>query len=196
MSELRGFEPGDERALAEICVRTAAFGADARGVLGDDSLWGEVFALPYPTHDPRYSFVVADSSGRPQGYVVSTPDTDAFEEFFRDEWWPARRPAESGARSERERALLSYADARGTSRIPWAREYPAHLHIDLLPDLQGQGWGRRLMGAVADALRADGVPAVHLVASAENTRAVCFYEKLGWTRLESTPHDAAFGLRL
>ena len=40
---------------------------------------------------------------------------------------------------------------------PYAAEYPAHLHIDLLPELQGQGWGRRLIDTLVAALRERGV---------------------------------------
>ena len=34
--------------------------------------------------------------------------------------------------------------------------HPAHLHVDLLPRLQGQGWGRRVMDAISDRLAAAG----------------------------------------
>ena len=39
MPHLRPFRPGDEPALAEICLRTADTGADGAGILTDDDLW-------------------------------------------------------------------------------------------------------------------------------------------------------------
>ncbi len=77
----------------------------------------------------------------------ATPDTDAFEEWFRDEWWPqfADRWPRPGEERSRQDGILRYAYGRRPGREPYADGYPAHLHIDLLPELQGQGWGRRLI---------------------------------------------------
>ncbi|GHS89166.1 hypothetical protein AGMMS50218_14780 [Actinomycetota bacterium] len=60
-------------------------------------------------------------------------------------------------------------------------QYPAHLHIDLLPRAQGGGLGRRLITALADALRERGVPGVHLGVEARNTGARAFYARIGFT---------------
>ncbi len=92
--------------------------------------------------------------------------------------------------------MLAYAYGRRPGVEPFARHYPAHLHIDLLPELQGQGWGRRLIEALRDRLRAAGVPGVHLVAAGTNAGAIAFYERLGFTRLDAPADVAAFGMLL
>ncbi|MBZ4487963.1 GNAT family N-acetyltransferase [Microbacterium sp. cx-55] len=196
MSRIRPFRVGDEADLADICVRTAAAGADATGALSDDGIWAEIFVLPYVARHPDTAFVV-EGEGRVLGYAVAAPDTVAFEEWFRSEWWPVRaaRFAREGA-DPREAGLLAYADARGSRVDPRAAKYPAHLHIDLLPDLQGQGFGRALIERLGETLRSRGVTGVHLVASAENTAAVGFYDRLGFTRLPSAAGEQAFGLIL
>lgn len=198
MARIRPFRNGDESALAEICLRTADAGTDGTGILDDDDLWADLFVLPYVARHPEHAFVVEDESGSARGYAVATPDTVAFEEWFRDQWWPRRgarwpRPEQEDSRQD---GLLLYAYGRGDQDERYAAEYPAHLHIDLLPELQGQGWGRRLIGAVVDSLRDRGVSALHLVASAENTGALAFYERLGFAALPSSPGSQAFGLRL
>lgn len=196
MTRIRGFRAGDEGDLADICVRTADAGADATGILADDRIWSEIFVLPYVARHPELAFVV-ESDGRVLGYAVAAPDTAAFEDWFHDDWWPVH-----GARFERPGAgprdvdVLAYADARRAGREPYAADYPAHLHIDLLPALQRDGWGRRLVGAVVDALRERGVPGVHLVAPADNRGALAFYDRLGLTRLDSRAGVQAFGMRL
>jgi ribosomal protein S18 acetylase RimI-like enzyme len=197
MNRIRPFRAGDEAALADICLRTADAGTDATGVLTDDGIWAEIFVLPYVARHPGTAFVVAGESGDPLGYVVAAPDTRAFEEWFRTEWWPARgaRFSRPGGNA-RERAILAYADARGTGDEPYADRYPAHLHIDLLPELQGQGLGRGLVDRVCEALRLAGVPGLHLVASADNTAALAFYDRLGFARLPSAPDVQAFGRAL
>lgn len=197
VSRIRPFHVGDEPALTEICLRTADGGGDATGVLGDDTIWADIFVLPYVARHPDAAFVVATDDGRVAGYAVAAPDTRAFAEWFRTEWWPAHgaRFARPGA-TAREREILGYADRRSGAGEAYAEEYPAHLHIDLLPELQGQGWGRRLIAEVIAALRAQGVPALHLVATAENAGALVFYDRVGFHRLPSEPGSQAFGTRL
>jgi len=81
--------------------------------------------------------------------------------------------------------------------LPEVDEYPAHLHIDLLPRLQGQGIGRSLIATLVEALQERGVPGLHLTMDAANTGAAAFYERLGFTPLSSsTPEEPALGLRL
>lgn len=198
MTRIRPFRPGDEAALAEICVKTGDAGADATGIFDDDSLWGEIFVLPYASRYPEYAFVVEADEGRVVGYLVAAADTRAFEDWFHDVWWPARAarwPLPETVTS-RQDATLTYAYGRIGGAETYGDRYPAHLHIDLLPELQGQGWGRALIETLIAALRADGVTGVHLVASGANTGALAFYERLGFARLASPPDSPAFGMAL
>jgi ribosomal protein S18 acetylase RimI-like enzyme len=192
---IRPFRPGDEPALADVCLRTADSGADATGVLADDDLWAEVFVLPYVARHPDLAFVVETDDGRVAGYIVSAPDTRAFEEWFRTQWWPrhAQRWPQPDEERTRQDGVLRYAYARRAGAEPYGDTYPAHLHIDLLPELQGQGWGRRLIDTLVEALRERGVTGLHLVAGAENAGAVAFYERIGFTPLPSHEGVRAFG---
>jgi ribosomal protein S18 acetylase RimI-like enzyme len=58
--------------------------------------------------------------------------------------------------------------------------YPAHLHIDLLPEARGIGAGSQLMRSWLDRLRASGVPGCHLQTMAENTSAIAFFTTCGF----------------
>jgi ribosomal protein S18 acetylase RimI-like enzyme len=198
VSRIRSFQPGDEPDLAEVCLRTADAGADATGLLEDDALWAEIFVLPYAARHPEFAFVVEAEDGRVIGYAVGTPDTRSFEAWFRDRWWPrfAERWPEPAQERTRQDGLLRYAYARAPGAEPYGDTYPAHLHIDLLPEAQGQGWGRRLIETLVAALRDAGVTGLHLVASADNTGAVAFYRRLGFTPLPSPAGAQAFALDL
>jgi len=197
MARVRPFAPGEEAALADICVRTAETGGDATGILDDDGLWAAIFALPYVQRHPDLAFVAETDDGRVAGYVVCAPGTRAFEDWFHDEWWPRHEPAyRRPGVNARQTDLLRYAGERRGGASPYADEYPAHLHIDLLPELRGRGWGRRLVATLADALRARGVPGLHLVADAANAGALAFYDRLGFVRLPSRTGEQAFGMRL
>lgn len=198
MPHIRPFHPGDEPALAEICLKTADAGADGTGILDDDRIWAEIFVLPYVRRHPDLAFVVEADDGRVGGYAVATDDTDAFEAWFRDEWWPergARWPKPEGEGSRQDGTLI-YAYSRAPGAEPYAARYPAHLHIDLLPELQGQGWGRRLIDRIVATLRARGVTGLHLVASADNAGALAFYPRVGFAPIPSHEGVQAFALNL
>jgi ribosomal protein S18 acetylase RimI-like enzyme len=194
--EIRPYQPADRDGVALVCVRTAAGGGDATGVYSDDTLMPEVFALPYVDYAPELAYVVSEGR-RVLGYVLGVADTAAFIEWWKREWAPgfaARHPS-PGAPTGHEPAFTEaeLIDA-GTNpermRIAELDEYPAHLHIDLLPELQGQGYGRRLIDTLRAALAARGVPAVHLGMDAANTGARAFYDRMGFHELPSSRPEA------
>jgi ribosomal protein S18 acetylase RimI-like enzyme len=198
MTSLRPFASGDEAALAEICLLTAAAGEDATGVLEDDDIWANLFVLPYVAHDPEFGFVVEADDGRVVGYVVATPDTDVFENWFQAVWWPRfadRWPEPNGQRTPQD-GLLTYAYSRKAGSNDHVTEYPAHLHICLLPEAQRAGWGRRLIETEQDRLRRAGVHGLHIVPVSDNLGALAFYRRLGLTALPPEPGLQPFGVKL
>lgn len=190
---IRPFEPADVADLADVCLRTGAAGEDASHLHASPTLLANVYAVPYARHDPSLALVV-DNGRRVVGYVLATADTRAFAEWFSGVWWPSARPdpvAESDA------ALVTSADDPDRMLLADVDRYPAHLHIDLLPEAQGQGLGRRLMNEMFDRLRERGVPAVHLALDPANAGAGLFYERLGFVPLlASNPDGSVRGLDL
>ena len=196
MPEIRPYRAADRDAVARICLLTAAGGGDATGVYSDDTLMPEVFALPYVEYAPELAFVVADGD-RVLGYVLGVADTAAFIEWWKREWTPgfaARHPsvepptADDPAFTEAE--LIDAGLDPERMRIAELVDYPAHLHIDLLPELQGMGFGRRLIDTLRAALAMRGVAAVHLGMDAANTGARAFYDRLGFHELPSSTANA------
>ena len=107
------------------------------------------------------------------------------------------RPGDEPALAEvRQSGTLSYAYGRRAGAEPFGDTYPAHLHIDLLPELQGQGFGRRLIDTLVAALRERGVRGLHLAADVRNTSAAAFYERTGFSRIPSHADVVAFGREL
>ncbi len=75
-------------------------------------------------------------------------------------------------------------------------DYPAHLHIDLLPSAQGQGWGRALMDRFLAQVRSAGARGVHLGVATVNRGAAAFYTRLGFHLLRADEETQTLGLRL
>lgn len=196
MSRIRPYRPADRDALYDVCVRTADAGGDATGILSDDRLWGDLFAVPYAERHPDLAWVVETDDARVIGYLVATDDTDAFYAWFRDVWWPAlsSRFPQPEQPSTREEHMIAYGYSRAPGVEPLAAEYPAHLHIDLLPETQGQGWGRQLIITLFDELARRGVAGLHLGLDPKNTGAAAFYTRLGMTPLPTAPGGQSFGV--
>lgn len=182
---VRQYRPEDRDALYDVCVRTAHEGGDARGVYPDPDLMPTIFAGPYAHLEPELAFVL-DNGERAVGYIVGAADTAAFAKTFRTDWLPAvaeRFPAVQGPPRTLadEMTLLLYNPERMV--VPELADYPAHLHIDLLPEYQRQGHGRTLTETFLAALRRRQVPAVHLGMVTSNTAARAFYDRLGFHEL-------------
>ena len=179
---LRGFDErnaAEREAVLQICVLTGDAGADAtRTLVGDDpDPLTERWAAPYLDLEPRFA-LLAQAAGRVVGYALGAPDTRRFAEQFRD------RPTTLTPEERRQHALGLV--------IPEVDEYPAHLHVDLLPEAQGRGVGRRLVEGVVARLNAAGATGIHLVVDPRNTGALAFYPRVGFRELRRDEQGVLF----
>jgi GNAT superfamily N-acetyltransferase len=177
--EIRSYQPRDRDAVYDICVRTADAGGDARGRYSTDELMGDLFAGPYLHLEPSLAHVL-DDGGRAVGYVLGTADTAAFAERYAAEWIPHlgdRYPAPPPPPRDHEQDMVALHHDPQRMVLPELRDYPAHLHIDLLPGYQGRGYGR---GLIARFLAGCGAPGLHVAMVTANVRARGFYDRLGF----------------
>jgi ribosomal protein S18 acetylase RimI-like enzyme len=182
MTTVRPYHPDDHAALYGICVRTAHEGGDSRHIYANLDLMPSIFAAPYAFLEPDLTFVV-DDGDRPVGYILGTADTVAFAQAFRASWLPKMRerfPALDGPPTNPSETMIHLMYHPERMVLPELAAYPAHLHIDLLPDHQRKGHGRALMNAFLDALHRRGTEAVHLSMVSVNTKARAFYDRLGF----------------
>jgi ribosomal protein S18 acetylase RimI-like enzyme len=205
---IRPYRPRDLDALYRICLLTGAEGQDATSLFRDPQLLGHFFAAPYGLFEASLAFVAEDAEGV-GGYIVGALDTQAFEERLESTWWPrmrARYP-EPPPSLPAEQLTLDQLVAQMIYhrwRIPdeLAARYPSHLHINLLPRLQGKGHGSQLTMTLTGALRQQGSPGVHLHVPRGNRQAVGFYRRSGFTELPATdaelpaPHLRLFAMDL
>ena len=140
------------------------------------------------------------------GYILGALETRKFEADLETHWWPPLR--------------ARYADPPRDTRSDWTRDewrawqihhpfatpdwlagpYPSHLHIDLLPRLQGRGVGRQMIDHWLTRVRQLGSKGAHLGVGPANNRALRFYRACGWKKVEGDGSDrgktAWFALRL
>lgn len=191
---IRSYRPTDLDAVYDICVRTADSGGDARGTTVDDRLPGDIFAAPYVTFEPEHAYVI-DDGDRAVGYILGTADTVRFARRYREEWLPAtagRYPEPADPPVSRTDFWLSLHLNPERMIVPELAEYPAHLHIDLLPEWQGKGLGRGLMTEFLAGLRKAGVAKVHLGMAPDNVSARAFYDRLGFTPIPVPDSGAVY----
>jgi ribosomal protein S18 acetylase RimI-like enzyme len=186
---IRPATEADTDALFEICLKTAASGSDASALYSDPRLPGYLWAVAYLTLAPDFAFVLADDE-RPIGYVLAAPDTAAFAEQLERDWWPEVRRKVAGLVPTRPGdADVLERIAHPQPHADWLfADYPAHLHINILPQAQGGGWGRRMITAELDALRRAGIRGVHLGVAPDNERAKGFYRHLGFEDVSRDGH--------
>lgn len=191
---IRPATAADHEQIARICLLTGATGKDASGLFSNDHTVADVYATPY-LHGPGGFALVWDVAGEARGYVLGTSDTRAFQGWFTATWWPERAPRHP-QRTPDDEWLLREANTPDRTLIPRVDEFPAHLHIDLLPDQQGRGTGRALMDACCELLRGRGVPGVHLVAEKANAAAQAFYPRVGFEAIDEDDTVVTFARRL
>ena len=199
---IRGYQPDDRDEVYRICLQTANNGGDGTAIFRDPRLPGDVYAVPYAILEPSLTLVAEDAGGV-GGYIVATLDSQEFGRRLERDWWPAIRarypePRPDLARrlSVQERTALSNIHHcwKPGQNVPSG--YPSHLHINLLPPLQGRGVGRRLIATLLARLREQGSAGVHLASRLANLRAAGFYRHLGFTELAaSDKHMFAMDLR-
>ena len=190
MSDLtiRPARPGDETGAYYVCLKTGNFGQDGEPFYQDDpDALGRIFVGPYLAYEPELSLILEDNQGI-CGYALGALDSRGFYRRYENEWRPeicARFPAPQGDATQWTRAQQVhdwYHHPDYFCPEPYDA-YPSHLHIDFLPRAHGRGYGRRMMEMVMDKLRARGSPGAHLGVSMANSRALGFYQRLGFQEL-------------
>ncbi len=180
---LRWARPDDRDALYEVCLRTGDAGNDARHLLQHGRLYGHLYAAQYLEFEPSCA-LVAEFEGSVAGYALGAVDTEAFETRLEREWWPPLRLAHPlpGDGTDLDRHLIGQLHRPVRTPPAVTDRYPSHLHMNLLPPLQGRGIGRTMMTTLLERLAEQGSTGVHLGVDPRNHRAIGFYEHLDFTR--------------
>lgn len=149
---------------------------------------GHIYVGPYAEIAPDLCFVAEDDLGV-AGYIVGTVDTRPFEDRLEREWWPTLRVRypDPGAQLQPDWDADTKRAHRihHTAVIPDAvvAEYPGHLHMNLLPRLQRQGIGTRLLERWFETALKAGAGRVHVGVNPGNAGGLAFWQRAGFERI-------------
>ena len=188
MLAIRAFRSADLDALYAVSLATGHEGGDASHLYSDHKLISHIYSAPYALLEPRLALVVEDDEGI-AGFAVGTPDTATWQERLEAEWWPKlrRQYADPGATpatewsADQRRAYAIHRPRRTPQQI--VELYPAHLHLNLLKRTQGSGAGTMLFSEWMARASREGVGATHVGVNNANARAVQFWSRRGFDRL-------------
>ena len=193
-------ESSDLRDLPElrkVCLQTGNAGKDATEIYNNPDLLGEIYVEPYVRFQPNFAFTLK-AHGQISGYVLGALQTKAFEALVENNYRPnllAKYRIGAGLGTA-DRVLLNYYRDFLPTPDEIVDKYPAHLHIDLLPPVQGRNFGKTMMKVQLRALLDAGAPGVHLRVARENHRAINFYRKMGFTNLMTINSEFVLGYLL
>jgi len=197
----------DSDALSKICLLTANFGTSAEHLHHHGELPGLIYALPYVNLPTTFGFVLRShnedgTENEIVGYILGTWDTPAFNAAAEKDWYPELRhkyPLDSPDDSQRTEADKNYISRIHKPDIPPKEilEFsPAHIHIDILPEGQRKGWGKKLIGAAVTFLseKDPTMQGLWVGVDPRNEEGKKFYRKIGG-KFHPTSHGECYVLR-
>lgn len=193
---LRSYQQGDADALYAISLATADAGGDASHLYHEKRLVGSIYSAPYAALDPDLVVVAADAEGV-GGFALGTLDTVAWEARLEQSWWPLLRQqyaapdpeVRNSWNADQRRIFMIHNPERAPEQV--ARGFPAHLHLNLAPRIQGRGVGTQLFHAWLRLANANGASAMHVGINRANTRAITFWGRMGFRPI--TPLELSEG---
>jgi len=183
MISIRKYEKKDFDNVRYVCLNSEGGGMDED--LCECIL--HTFCDYYIEKEPENCFVL-DDDGIAVGYIICTQDYDNYKEIFDRDYLPLNEHLGE--------ELYNWAKVSTFLQNKHKEDYPAHLHIDLLPPYHRQGWGGKLVHTLSEHLRSKKIKGVMLTTGTENMNACNFYKKYGFEQLEIFDTDVAFGKKL
>lgn len=196
--KIRPYRKEDYNKIIDICLKTGNSGEDASDLFLHGELLGLFFAAPYVVHEPEVCFVIANDEDEALGYIIGTKDSEKFAEWCEANWFPELRrkyPIDVHYKSSFEKRIVELIHTGYIPR-PEAKLYPAHLHIDLLPEAQGMGMGKKLIQTFIEKLKKLKVTGLHLEVGRKNERAIGFYKAIGFKIISEYEYSILFGMKL
>lgn len=185
MVTIRSFQKKDREYVREICIKTAPKNA-VKTEKGRNCIL-TMYCDCYIECYPEYCFVAADENDKAVGYILCAPD---YERYTADFMVYAKRMFSFSLL----RGITAYFESKISGRFK--KNYPAHMHIDILEEYQRIGIGTKLVDALCQKLKDEKIDGVMLVVGADNEKGCRFYKKYGFNQICNLKGSIAMGLKI
>lgn len=183
--KIRPYESKDRDNVRFVCL-------NSDGPCGGSENWKNFILTTYCDYyiekEPQNCFVAANDNDEAVGYIICAESYEPFWQIFSNEYV-----------DRIDKTDVRFRESAKNSTVlqnKFKKEYPAHLHIDLLPEYQRMGLGTKLVDTLCTHLKSKGIPGVMLTVGSDNNVGQSFYKKYGFTMLEEKPGDVAYGIKL
>lgn len=172
MAGVRKFLEKDKENLRRICVATSSFPTDNER---DRNFLYLMYNDYYSECEKDNCFVFANDNDEAVGYILCAEDFDAYIYMMKKLYLPKI--------SYLGKKYRTMANGEIFIHGLFKKKYPAHLHIDVLPECQNMGAGSRLVDALKQHLKEKNCKGLMLSVGMGNKRAVEFYKKNGFKKV-------------
>ncbi|PSN64737.1 GCN5-related N-acetyltransferas-like protein [Corynespora cassiicola Philippines] len=159
------------------------------------TIGSHIWYRPYVILSPESCFMLDSGTGHAVGYIIGAPSTTTFASLWKEKYLPSLdqsiipppeiQSGDPAMETETVKGLRKEVWSAGCSMLQSVpaelEKYPAHLHIDILPEFQGQGWGKLMVERFLGYLGEQGVRGVHLGMVRTNEGARRFYERFNFS---------------
>ena len=183
MAAIRPARADDIKRIEYICRMTAGPVSEKEPIVGNRI--AKMYSTYYARECPDTCFVLADDEDKAVGYILCEPDWKKYRKNYRKIDVPAIWELKKSAGLEAWFFPVPY--------MVLSRKYPAHMHIDILPQYQGKGYGTKMIEALFDLLEKKSVKGIMLMASGENDGAIRLYKRMGFKMILHTKLTAIMG---
>ena len=175
-------------------------GKDASTQFKDPLILGRRWVPPYVSLEPFMALclVSEDHNQEVCGYALGCLDTMTFAKKLKEIYLPQMQkiyPIDHHVESPfRDNEVVK--DFHNYELPPESvyTKFPSHMHIDLVPRVQGAQLGRTLLGTLLHTIRKQGGTMIHLEMHKDNERAKTFYRRCGFRPLCPRGNDLYLGL--
>jgi len=173
MASIRRMRADDIKDVEYVCRMTAGELSIKDEAVG--TRMAKMFSTYYARECYDSCFVLVDEADKAVGYILCEPDYRRFREIFRKIDVPTiyKLNKKSGRRAWYFPVPYTF--------FGW--KYPAHMHIDLLPEYQNGGFGTKMVQMLLEDLKSKKVKGVMLIAGQWNDGAIRFYKRNGFKML-------------
>jgi ribosomal protein S18 acetylase RimI-like enzyme len=186
---IRNCTKRDEAQILNVCYRTGFLGEDLenKNIFNDIKLFGYLFCIYYLRYEIEHCFVAEETNtNKIVGYIIGTMNSKKQKKLFLLKmgsailfrvltytWWKYPETFKS------IKIFIKNGDSNGHPGTLYD-EYPAHLHINTLPEYQHMGIGSRLIKKFETQVKENQIKGIHLETTNMNFKALPFYIKNGY----------------